>query len=192
MTTSLVRPFAVISGAQVHRALDRREKQIVELAEATYRLMVALGSRVHVIAEPDPVDGFLGARLDYVRALCASDDRYVRLNQYNNPGDRRRTTARRTGDRAPVPAAGCALRRRRHRRDPDGRRALLPGVASGGAGHRHGQRRLGGFRGAPGRRMIPGLGTSVPAPLLPVQLGGGPPWPDVLDSADLSTAHRPG
>jgi hypothetical protein len=54
MTTSLVRPFAVVSGAQVHRALDRRERQIVELAEATYRLMVALGSRVRVIAEPDP------------------------------------------------------------------------------------------------------------------------------------------
>lgn len=38
MTTSLVRPFAVISGAKVHRALYRREKQIVELVEATYRL----------------------------------------------------------------------------------------------------------------------------------------------------------
>ena len=34
MTTSLVRPFAVISGAQVHRAPDRREKQIVELVKA--------------------------------------------------------------------------------------------------------------------------------------------------------------
>ena len=31
--------------------------------------------------------GFLGARLDYVRALCASDDRYVWLNQYTNPGN---------------------------------------------------------------------------------------------------------
>jgi hypothetical protein len=37
MITSLVRPFAVISGAQVHRAEDGREKQIVELVEATYR-----------------------------------------------------------------------------------------------------------------------------------------------------------
>jgi cysteine synthase len=37
--------------------------------------MVALGSQVHVIAEPDPVDGFLGARLGYVW-----------LNQYINPG----------------------------------------------------------------------------------------------------------
>ena len=41
MTTSLVRPFAVISGSQVHRARDGREKQLVELAEATCRLHVA-------------------------------------------------------------------------------------------------------------------------------------------------------
>ena len=31
-------PFAVISGAQVHRVLAGREQQIVELVEATYRL----------------------------------------------------------------------------------------------------------------------------------------------------------
>jgi N-[(2S)-2-amino-2-carboxyethyl]-L-glutamate dehydrogenase len=33
-----VRPFAVISGAQVQRALQGQEKEIVELVEATYRL----------------------------------------------------------------------------------------------------------------------------------------------------------
>jgi 2,3-diaminopropionate biosynthesis protein SbnB len=35
---SAVPPFAVISGAQVKRALEGREKQVVELVEATYRL----------------------------------------------------------------------------------------------------------------------------------------------------------
>jgi cysteine synthase A len=49
------------------------------------RLMEALGAQVHTITEPDPVGGFLGARKDYVRMMCASDDRYVWLNQYNNP-----------------------------------------------------------------------------------------------------------
>jgi 2,3-diaminopropionate biosynthesis protein SbnA len=49
------------------------------------RLMEALGAQVHIITEPDPVGGFLGARKDYVRAMCASDDRYVWLNQYSNP-----------------------------------------------------------------------------------------------------------
>jgi N-[(2S)-2-amino-2-carboxyethyl]-L-glutamate dehydrogenase len=33
-----VPPFAVISGAQVQRALQGQEKEIVELVEATYRL----------------------------------------------------------------------------------------------------------------------------------------------------------
>jgi len=50
----------------------------------TRQLMEALGSQVHVIAEPDPIGGFLGARLDYVRALCAADPRYLWLNQYTN------------------------------------------------------------------------------------------------------------
>ena len=40
---------------------------------------------MHVITEPDPVGGLLGARLDYIRALCAADDRFVWLNQYTNP-----------------------------------------------------------------------------------------------------------
>lgn len=34
----IVPPFAVIPGSQVQRALDGREKEIVELVEATYRL----------------------------------------------------------------------------------------------------------------------------------------------------------
>ena len=54
---------------------------------STRLLMEALGSEVHTITEPDPSGGFLGSRLDYVRALCASDDRYVWLNQYTNPGN---------------------------------------------------------------------------------------------------------
>jgi cysteine synthase A len=44
---------------------------------STRRLMEALGSQVHTIVEPAALGGFLGARINYVRALCASDDRYV-------------------------------------------------------------------------------------------------------------------
>jgi cysteine synthase A len=49
--------------------------------QSTRRLMEALGSQVHVIvvAAADSGGGLLGARIDYVRALCASDDRYVWL-----------------------------------------------------------------------------------------------------------------
>jgi cysteine synthase A len=52
---------------------------------ATRQLMEALGAQVRIITEPDPVTGLLGARMDLIRALCASDSRYVWLNQYENP-----------------------------------------------------------------------------------------------------------
>ncbi|WP_448608155.1 2,3-diaminopropionate biosynthesis protein SbnA [Geodermatophilus sp. URMC 60] len=54
---------------------------------STRRLMEALGSQVHIVTEPDPVGGLLGARKAYVRAMCASDSRYVWLNQYRNPNN---------------------------------------------------------------------------------------------------------
>ncbi|WP_316522790.1 2,3-diaminopropionate biosynthesis protein SbnA [Kitasatospora brasiliensis] len=49
------------------------------------RLMEVFGARVHTITEADPVTGLLGARLSYVQRLLDSDDRYVWLNQYQNP-----------------------------------------------------------------------------------------------------------
>src|SRR5512135_2158076 len=53
--------------------------------QSTRLLMEALGSQVHVITEPDANGGgLLGARMAYIRALCASDNRYVWLNQYTN------------------------------------------------------------------------------------------------------------
>jgi cysteine synthase A len=51
---------------------------------ATRQLMETLGARVHVITEPSPTGGMLGARMDYVRAQVA-DNGYVWLNQYANP-----------------------------------------------------------------------------------------------------------
>src|SRR3984957_8911952 len=130
-------------------------------------LMEALGSQVHVIAEPDAADGFLGARINYVRALCASDDRYVWLNQYTNPGNwmaHYRTTAPAIARQFPrldvlfVGAGttgtlmGCARYfRERHRPVRIGAGDSVGSVA---------------FGGAPGRRMIPGLGASIRPPLL--------------------------
>ncbi|MBN9737216.1 MULTISPECIES: 2,3-diaminopropionate biosynthesis protein SbnA [unclassified Pseudonocardia] len=52
---------------------------------ATRRLMESLGTEVHVITEPDPEGGLLGARKNHVRELCESDERFVWLNQYENP-----------------------------------------------------------------------------------------------------------
>ncbi|KUN95703.1 2,3-diaminopropionate biosynthesis protein SbnA [Streptomyces caeruleatus] len=59
----------------------------VRCTPAARRLMEALGSEVHVITEPDPDDGFLGARLSYVRRLCAANPDYLWLNQYANDGN---------------------------------------------------------------------------------------------------------
>jgi N-(2-amino-2-carboxyethyl)-L-glutamate synthase len=134
---------------------------------STQLLMKALGGGVHVITEPDPESGFLGARLDFVRALCASDDRYVWLNQYANPGNwmaHYRTTAPAIARSFPeldvlfVGAGttgtlmGCARFFREWHRPV---RIVAVDVAGSVT-----------FGGAPGRRMIPGLGTSVRPQLL--------------------------
>jgi N-(2-amino-2-carboxyethyl)-L-glutamate synthase len=134
---------------------------------STRRLMEALGSRVHIISEPDAVGGFLGARIDYVRAMCASDDRYVWLNQYTNPGNWQahyRTTAPEIARQFPLldvlfvgagttgTLMGCARFFKEWHRP-----VRIVAVDSVGSVT---------FGGAPGRRMIPGLGTSVRPPLL--------------------------
>lgn len=56
------------------------------------RLMESLGTEVHVITEPDASGGFLGARIDHVRSLVASDDRYAS----GSTSTRTRTTGART------------------------------------------------------------------------------------------------
>jgi 2,3-diaminopropionate biosynthesis protein SbnA len=134
---------------------------------STRWLMEALGSQVHVITEPDVHSGFLGARLTFVRALCASDSRYVWLNQYTNQDNWKahyRKTAPAIARQFPrldvlfVGAGttgtlmGCARFFREWHRP-----VRIVAVDSVGSVT---------FGGAPGRRMIPGLGTSVPPPLL--------------------------
>jgi N-(2-amino-2-carboxyethyl)-L-glutamate synthase len=128
----------------------------------TSRLMEALGARVHTIIEPDPHGGFLAARINYVRALCASDERYVWLNQYTNPYNWKahfRTTAPAIVTQFPqldvlfVGAGttgtlmGCARFFRQWHRP-----VRVVAVDSMGSVT---------FGGAPGPRVIPGLGTSV-------------------------------
>ena len=134
---------------------------------STRLLMEALGSEVHVITTPDAEGGFLGARLGYVRSLCASDDRYVWLNQYANPGNWR-AHYRRTapaivrefpeldvlfvGAGTSGTLMGCARYLRAWHRPV--RIVAIDTVGSVT------------FGGPSGRRMIPGLGTSVRPPLL--------------------------
>jgi N-(2-amino-2-carboxyethyl)-L-glutamate synthase len=129
---------------------------------ASRRMMEALGARVHVIREPDPQGGYLGARIDCVRDLCASASHYVWLDQYSSPDNWRahfRSTAPAIAEEFPeldvlfVGAGttgtlmGCArFFRQWHRR------VRVVAVDSVGSVT---------FGGAPAPRMIPGLGTSV-------------------------------
>jgi N-(2-amino-2-carboxyethyl)-L-glutamate synthase len=134
---------------------------------STRRLMEALGCQVHTVVEPDPVDGFLGARIDYVRALCASDERYVWLNQYTNSGNWQAhygTTAPAIAREFPrldvlfvgAGTTGTLMGCARWFRDwhPGVQIVAVDSVGSVT------------FGGPPGRRMIPGLGTSVRPPML--------------------------
>ena len=124
--------------------------------------MEALGAQVHVITEPAPDGGLLGARINHVRGLCATDDRYVWLNQYLNPGNQRahfRRTAPAIAREFPdldvlfVGAGttgtlmGCARYFRQWHR-----RVWVVAIDSVGSVT---------FGGPPARRMIPGLGTGV-------------------------------
>jgi N-(2-amino-2-carboxyethyl)-L-glutamate synthase len=133
----------------------------------TRLLMEALGARVHIITEPDPVSGLLGARMNYIEQLCAADDRYVWLNQYTNPDAWKahyRTTAPAIAREFPdldvlfVGAGttgtlmGCARWFKQHR-------PWVRIVAVDAAGSVS-------FGGAPARRMLPGLGMAVRPPQL--------------------------
>ena len=134
----------------------------------TTRLMMeALGARVHVIHQPDPVEGLVGARIKYVRAVCAADDRYVWLNQYSNPSNwmahHRRTApaiAREfpqldvlfVGAGTTGTLMGCARYFREWHRP-----VRIVAVDTVGSVS---------FGTAPGPRVIPGLGMSTRPPLL--------------------------
>jgi N-(2-amino-2-carboxyethyl)-L-glutamate synthase len=139
--------------------------------ETTRRLIEALGSGVYTVTEPHPSTGFLGARLDHIRALCAGSPRYVWLNQYSNPENptaHYRTTAPSIAREFPAldvlfvgagttgTLMGCASWFRRFRPD-------VHVVAVDAAGSVS-------FGQPAGRRLIPGLGMSVPPPQLDASL----------------------
>ncbi|WP_369393834.1 2,3-diaminopropionate biosynthesis protein SbnA [Streptomyces sp. CG1] len=134
---------------------------------STRLLIEALGNEVHIVADQDSNGGFLGTRIEYVRALCASDDRYVWLSQYTNEGNWRAhycTTGPEIARQFPeldvlfVGAGttgtlmGCARYFRKWHRP-----VRIVAVDSVGSV---------AFGGEPGRRMIPGLGMSMRPPLL--------------------------
>ncbi|MFJ8473977.1 2,3-diaminopropionate biosynthesis protein SbnA [Kitasatospora sp. NPDC094011] len=152
---------------------------------STRQLIETLGGQVHMITEPSPETGFLGARLDYVRGLCASSPRYVWLNQHANPDNWRahyRTTAPSIHRQFPdlellfVGAGttgtlmGCARYFKEHR--PATRIVAVDSIGSVT------------FGGEPGPRMIPGLGAGVRPALLDESFVD-----DVVHVAELDTVR---
>ncbi|MFF3020702.1 2,3-diaminopropionate biosynthesis protein SbnA [Streptomyces sp. NPDC057939] len=134
---------------------------------ATRLMMEALGSTVHVITDHEAGSSFLAARLDYVKGLCQADDRCVWLSQYTNPANWKahyRNTAPAIARGFPqldvlfvgAGTTGTLMGCARYFSDWH-RRVRIIAVDSSGSVT---------FGGAPGRRMIPGLGMSVPPPLL--------------------------
>ncbi|MFD8546245.1 2,3-diaminopropionate biosynthesis protein SbnA [Streptomyces sp. NPDC059649] len=131
------------------------------------QLMQALGSEVHVITTPDPVDGLLGARLAHVRELCAGNEDFLWLNQYANPDNGQAhydTTGPEilrafpdlsvlfVGAGTTGTLMGCARYLRDHK--PSARVVAVDAAGSVT------------FGGPARTRMIPGLGTGVRPPLL--------------------------
>ncbi|MCW2717349.1 2,3-diaminopropionate biosynthesis protein SbnA [Pseudonocardia sp.] len=156
---------------------------------STRLLMEALGSQVHNITEPDPVTGFLGARIKYIRELCASDDRYTWLNQYSNQSNWKvhyQTTAPAIARQFPAldvlfvgtGTAGTLMGCARYFREWH-RPVQVVAVDSAGSVT---------FGRPAGRRMIPGLGMSIRPPLLDEA------WVDdvvhVEETDTIRTCHR--
>lgn len=137
----------------------------------TCKLMRALGAEVRVIEDPHPEGGYLQARLDMVRTLCASDPRYLWLDQYTNAANwtaHYHTTARDIAEHFPsldvlfvgVGTGGTAMGCARYFRD-NGHAARIVGIDAEGSVT---------FGGPAGRRLLPGIGSSVSMPLVERQL----------------------
>ncbi|MCP2356371.1 cysteine synthase A [Nonomuraea thailandensis] len=129
---------------------------------ASRRLMRSLGAEVVVVQTQDVNGGYLESRIRHVRDLCASDSRYVWLNQYANPGNWQahyRHTAPAIARNFPglevlfvgAGTTGTLMGCARYFKE---RRAPVTIVAVDAVGSVT-------FGGVPERRMVPGLGTSV-------------------------------
>ncbi|MET9519185.1 2,3-diaminopropionate biosynthesis protein SbnA [Streptomyces sp. NPDC002994] len=131
------------------------------------RTMEALGSEVHVVNEPDAEGGFLGARLAHVRRLCAANAGYLWLNQYANSGNWRghyRTTGPEVAKAFPeldvlfvgAGTTGTLMGCARYFRENHPEVSIVAIDTIGSVT----------FDRPAGRRLIPGLGTSVRPPIL--------------------------
>ncbi|GAB6902691.1 2,3-diaminopropionate biosynthesis protein SbnA [Kineosporia succinea] len=137
----------------------------------TAAAMRAFGAELVVVDEPDPVGGYLQARLNLVARLCAGDSRYLWLNQYTNGANcdaHYDSTAREIFTGFPdldvlfvgVGTGGTAVGCGRYVRDRRPRTRVVAIDTEGSVTFGH--------PSAP--RRIPGLGASVPPPMFELGL----------------------
>lgn len=140
-------------------------------SQSSLRVMKALGATVIVIDQPHPDGGLLAARKAYVRELCRANPHFLWLNQYENPAN---WVAHYEGTAAAIAKdfpeldvlfvgtgtggtlMGCA---RFFRDTASGVRVVA--VDSLGSAN---------FGGDAMPRLIPGLGSTVPAPALDLSI----------------------
>jgi cysteine synthase A len=134
---------------------------------AARRLIETTGGQVCIVSQPDVEGGFLGARIQYVKEICAANPQYVWLNQYANAANweaHYKITGPAIANSFPeldvlfvgAGTTGTLMGCARYFRDL-GRPVTVVAVDSVGSVT---------FGGEPGRRLIPGLGSGVPPALL--------------------------
>jgi cysteine synthase A len=133
----------------------------------TRQIMETLGAQVHIVNHPHPTDGLLGARLAHIHQLCADNPHYHWLNQYTNPN------AWKAHYHTTAPAIATQFPHLDLLYIGAGTTGTLMGCARYFADHHPSTRIIAidtegstTFGTPPGRRMIPGLGTSITPPLL--------------------------
>ncbi|OLR91935.1 2,3-diaminopropionate biosynthesis protein SbnA [Actinokineospora bangkokensis] len=135
--------------------------------QAARKVMTSLGATVHVVTEPHPAEGLLGARIRCVRELCARDEKVVWLNQYANDGNwlaHYLSTGPEIFSAVPdldvlfigAGTTGTLMGCARYLREQRPGVAVIAVDTEGSVT----------FGGPPGTRHIPGLGTSVRPALL--------------------------
>lgn len=125
------------------------------------KMMQAFGAKIVMITKPDQNSGYLGSRIQYIQELLARDPSYIWTNQYANPANvdaHMRWTAMSIDRRFPLldylfigagttgTLMGCLRHFSMHR--PEVKIIAVDSVGSVT------------FGGRPGKRHIPGLGTS--------------------------------
>lgn len=139
--------------------------------EVTVNMMRVFGTEVRVVREPLAEGGFLGARLDLVRRLCAEDPNRLWLNQYANEANwlaHYDLTAPEIAKRFPdldvlfvgTGTGGTLMGCARYFDDLGARPQIVAVDAAGSVA----------FGRPPGLRHIPGLGSAVRPPLLRPEL----------------------